>query len=328
MSSVVEAARGKWHGILPQFGVDARFLRKQHGPCPMCGGKDRFIFDDKQGRGTYHCNQCGAGSGLQLISHIKGWDMTQVVKEVGRMVGSVEAREPEQELTDQQKKDALNKTWTGAQAVREGDPAHTYLTNRVGHFTTSSVLRYHPDLWHPDERKTYPALIAKVTDYDNKPVSIHRTFLDHSGNKAKIQKSKMVMSSTIPEGSAIRLMPYDHMLGIAEGIETALSAANIFGIPVWAAISASIMVKWKPPKNVERLVIFGDNDANFVGQISAFKLAFNLKKEYGDLMDIAVAIPNIRGADWNDVVTINGLDTAIKEAVIISPQAFRTLPHG
>ena len=326
MSDIVEAARGKWQGILPLFGVDGVFLRKKHGPCPMCGGKDRFIFDDKEGRGTYHCNQCGAGTGLQLISHIKGWQMNQVVKEVGKVVGEVEYKQPDAGQSDQQKKEALNKAWAGAQAIRSGDPAQTYLSKRTGCLWASNALRYHAELWHPDEKKTYPAMIAKVTDIDNKPVSIHRTFLDADGTKARISKAKMVMSSTIPDGSAIRLMPHDHILGIAEGIETALSASVLFGVPVWAAISAAVMSKWKAPISVEKVIIFGDNDPNFVGQTTAYKLAFNLRKEYGNALDITVAIPSIRGADWNDFVTILGMEEAAKQAVNICPTAFRALP--
>lgn len=326
MSDIIEAARGRWQGILPLFGIDGNFLRKKHGPCPMCGGKDRFIFDDKEGRGTYHCNQCGAGTGLHLISHIKGWGMSQTVKEVGKVVGSVEYKQPDAGPSDQQKKEALNKAWAGAQAMREGDPAHTYLDKRTGRPWASNALRYHAEMWHPEEKKTYPAMIAKVTDADNKPVSIHRTFLDMDGNKAKISKAKMVMSSTIPDGSAIRLMPHDHIIGIAEGIETALSASFLFGVPVWAAISAAVMSKWTIPNGVERVIIFGDNDQNFIGQTTAYKLAFNMRKEYGDAMDITVAIPSIRGADWNDFVTILGAETALKHAANICPTAFRTLP--
>ncbi|MDI5829610.1 hypothetical protein MJN51_36035, partial [Salmonella enterica subsp. enterica serovar Kentucky] len=36
---------------------------RRHAPCPACGGKDRFRFDDN-GRGSFICNQCGAGDGL------------------------------------------------------------------------------------------------------------------------------------------------------------------------------------------------------------------------------------------------------------------------
>ena len=58
---------GQWHGVLEGAGVTLPQGRK-HGPCPMCGGKDRFRFDDRDGRGTWICNQCGAGDGLTLFA--------------------------------------------------------------------------------------------------------------------------------------------------------------------------------------------------------------------------------------------------------------------
>lgn len=58
---------GQWQGVLEGAGVTLPQGRK-HGPCPMCGGKDRFRFDDRDGRGTWICNQCGAGDGLTLFA--------------------------------------------------------------------------------------------------------------------------------------------------------------------------------------------------------------------------------------------------------------------
>lgn len=326
MSDAAEAARGKWRGILPAFGIDRRYLTKNHGPCPMCGGKDRFIFDDKEGRGTYYCNHCKAGTGFQLIASVKGWSMKQVYEEVGKMVGTIDKiEEPKQAMTEQQRREALNKTWNEARQIREGDETSSYLQNRTGGVWFSSALRTHPALWHPEANQTFPAMVAKITDIDNKPVSIHRTYI-LGGKKAPTAKTKMLMAGTIPDGSAIRLLPYDNILGIAEGIETALSASTIFDVPVWAAISGAIMAKWKPPLNVEKIVIFGDNDLNYIGQLTAYKLAYALRREYEGQYDITVAIPNIRGADWNDVLTINGTAKARQEAAISCPAAFRVLP--
>ncbi len=65
-----DRALGRWRGILPALGVPAKALSNRHGPCPMCGGKDRFRFDDKGGRGTWICSQCGAGDGIELVKRI------------------------------------------------------------------------------------------------------------------------------------------------------------------------------------------------------------------------------------------------------------------
>jgi putative DNA primase/helicase len=61
--NTVERARGRWREILPIFGIETRYLHNRHGPCPLCGGKDRFRFDDRDGSGSYYCNQCG----------VRGW---------------------------------------------------------------------------------------------------------------------------------------------------------------------------------------------------------------------------------------------------------------
>jgi hypothetical protein len=67
---VKNAMRGQWVDFLSQCaGFDARVFNKKHQACPMCGGKDRFRFDDNlefRGDGGYLCGQCGSGSGMKL----------------------------------------------------------------------------------------------------------------------------------------------------------------------------------------------------------------------------------------------------------------------
>ena len=65
------AAQGRWRDILGQHGVLVPPTNR-HGSCPHCGGKDRFRFDDKEGRGTWFCNQCGSGDGPDLLARCLG----------------------------------------------------------------------------------------------------------------------------------------------------------------------------------------------------------------------------------------------------------------
>ena len=302
--NVIEDARGRWVGLMDHFGLKLR-LRK-HGPCPICGGKDRFIFDDKEGLGTFHCNHCGAGTGFTLLTKVKGWDMRQAMREVKHIVGKVERKmETKKEINDTERRKALNETWSAARPVSLGDPVQKYLYARTGLVDAPTVLRFHPALYHSDTRSEHPAMIAKITDLDNKPVSIHRTYLTAGGDKAAIEKSRMLMQGSIPDGSAIRLFPYQDTLGIAEGIETAISAYAIFGVPTWASISAAMLVKWTPPSVVKRVYIFGDNDDSFTGQLAAYRLGWALKNNK-TLDVVRVMIPDIRGADWNDVLRLHG----------------------
>ncbi|WCG84985.1 AAA family ATPase [Pectobacterium sp. A5351] len=58
----------------------------KHGACPACGGKDRFRFDDKEGRGTWFCNQCGHGDGLDLVARAKNCDLSDAAKQVAALL--------------------------------------------------------------------------------------------------------------------------------------------------------------------------------------------------------------------------------------------------
>lgn len=85
---VIDAARGRWHQLLGGFGVRAELLNGRHGPCPGCGGRDRFRYDDRDGEGTFLCSQGGggvlAGNGITLLQHVTGWEWKRCVEEIGR----------------------------------------------------------------------------------------------------------------------------------------------------------------------------------------------------------------------------------------------------
>jgi len=88
INNTADRARGRWREILPQLGIDTRFLRNQHGPCPICGGKDRFRFDDRDGSGSYYCNQCGPGVGIILVRKRHGWDHKTACDEIDNIIGN------------------------------------------------------------------------------------------------------------------------------------------------------------------------------------------------------------------------------------------------
>lgn len=74
---------GGWQTVLSNYGCQLPSGRK-HGPCPVCGGKDRFRFDDKNGRGTWFCSQCepSSGGGLLLLSRFIGKSVMETAKEL------------------------------------------------------------------------------------------------------------------------------------------------------------------------------------------------------------------------------------------------------
>lgn len=78
-------ASGQWVQILGSLaGIPPEMLRNRHSPCPACGGKDRFRFDDKNGEGTYICGQCGAGDGISLLEKCSNMPFFECVQAVGK----------------------------------------------------------------------------------------------------------------------------------------------------------------------------------------------------------------------------------------------------
>ncbi len=96
-SDAIGAARGRWPEILAALaGVSEAQLRNRHQPCPLCGGTDRYRFDDKDGSGSWFCNQCGgkdqrggAGSGMDLLMRRQGWSFVEAARQVEAFLGLV-----------------------------------------------------------------------------------------------------------------------------------------------------------------------------------------------------------------------------------------------
>ncbi len=303
MDKTVDAARGKWAGVLEALGVDPKYLKNVHGPCPICqDGKDRWRWDDRDGDGTYFCNQCGAGSAIMLIQKLRGWDFPTAAREVDAIVGNIQIQEVKDQQTEADKVAAIKRMMGKATKLCPGTPAWEYLKGRCGITEAPSDLWYHPGLTHPASSGTHPALLAVMRYADGTGSSIHRTFLTRDGWKAPLEPCRMVMPGKPINGSCVRLGTpiIAGRIGIAEGIETALSASALFGMPVWAAISAGGLVSWDPPESIKSVVIFGDNDETYTGQASAYTLARRLKLAG---LAVDVQIPGVAGADWCDMLT-------------------------
>lgn len=291
------AARGRWPGILEALGINPKYLRDVHGPCPACGGKDRFRFDDKL-NGNFYCSQCGAGDGFKLLQLVHGWDFKKAASEVDRIVGNIPVTEKRQERTDEDKSKACRKLLEGAGRVVEGTPAHLYLLNRCGAYGPfHGALRAHPGIRHTTSGGIHPALLAIMQYPDGGGASVHRTYLTADGQKALVDPVRKMMPGLSLAGSAVRLGPIAERLGIAEGIETAICAGKLFGLPVWAATCANQLKAWEPPQGVKEVVIFGDNDASYTGQEAAFALA---KRLHAAGLVVEVKIPPMVGTDWQN----------------------------
>lgn len=301
-----DRARGRWKSLLPQLGVDSRFLTGKHTACPICGdGKDRFRFDDKDGRGTWICSHCGAGDGIQLVMLMDGSDFRTAAERIETHVGKADFQPIKAGRSADDKRAALRRMWAASQPVRVADPVGLYLARRVGLQVVPPCLRHVERVrYQDDDPSWHPIMLAMVRSHAGEPVSLHRTYLTKAGAKAPVAAPRRLMEADLPKGSAIRLAEPGKVLGIAEGIETALSATALFGVPCWAAISDTILKGWEPPDGVGEIVIYGDHDRNFAGQSAAFALAHRIALRN---RIVRVELPPL-GMDWNDV-----LQTRIQE---------------
>jgi len=186
-----------WDIALPKFGIDPKFLSKKHGPCPTCGGTDRFRFDNKGGKGTFYCSYCGAGNGISLIAKYTGCTTAEAIK---RLSGAEKISPYKRQLFQRKEAKAidvskLRKTlqllWDGAQAITERDPVGRYICYRVPGFDLnwlSPELRFHPGIEFYEEgvgkKGKWPAMIARAKSSAGEPITLHRTYLTNDGYKA------------------------------------------------------------------------------------------------------------------------------------------------
>jgi putative DNA primase/helicase len=295
-----ERARGRWHGILPALGISAKFLNRKNGPCPMCGGKDRWRFTDIDGKGTWWCNSCYGGNGVALVMKFTGLPFQEAARRIERVIGDVPADPPRAERTDEQKRASLNALWRGCELIRGDDPVDRWLHRRgVGMQNYPKCLRTGMRIRHGGPPVSWhPAMLAMVSDATGKPATIHKTYITSDGEKAPVDKVRMFCAGAVPAGGAVRLAMPGPVMGIAEGIETAFAAMKMFGIPTWSALNAGGVERFEPPVETKRLIIFADNDINGTGQRAAYALAARLSGRVA----VDVRIPDQPDTDWNDVL--------------------------
>jgi putative DNA primase/helicase len=299
----VERARGRWREILPRLGIETRFLRNKHGPCPLCGGKDRFRFDDKDGRGTWICSVCGAGDGVKLVMAVRGLEFRDAAALIEPLIEGAPRAAAKPGRSEAEKRDAMNRLWHSSAPVRADDPVGRWLFARVGLTRFPSCLRAHPRALYKgkdgEADSRHPAMVAVLQGPDGRPASLHRTYLTADGCKAAVARPRCLMEGKISKGAAVRLMAYADVLGIAEGIETALAAATLFGVPCWAGTNTTILAHWIPPEDAAEIVIFADNDPKYGGQAAAYTLAHRIAVRD---RRVRIETPADAGTDWNDVL--------------------------
>lgn len=294
VEELARLAKGRWADILALQGVPHKLLDKRHHECPFCGGKDRFRFTDNNGDGVFICNQCGSGDGFTFLEQFLGLPFRDVFRKVADCVGAARRAPARQQASATQSKWRMANRWRSCARIRPGDVVMRYLRSRLGRIDYPACIR-------TGARPL--TMTAAMIGVDGRCVMLHETFLTEDGRKADVDPVRKFFPGDIPDGAAVPLYPMgeEGVIGIAEGIETALAAAKLFQVPVWAALNTTMLRKWNYPPGARRVLVFGDNDANFAGQSAAYDLARKFMS-VAKPPDVDVKIPGITGEDWADVL--------------------------
>ncbi len=297
VTETVKQACGHWPRILPALGV--KVIKNRHQACPVCGGSDRFRFDDKEGRGTWLCNQCGAGDGLKLVEKVFGVSASEAAGKVSALTGSLPPVAPEmiaaaEAGTEADRKAAATlanslmektRTATGnAYLIRKGLPGHECLMLTATH-KTGGV--------------TYCAGDMAVPLYDESGALVNLQLINADGIKRTLKGGAVKGCCHTLEGKK----QAGKRLWIAEGYATALTVHHLTGETVMVALSSvnllslASLARQKHPAC--QIVLAADRDLNGDGQTKAAAAA--------QACDGTVALPPVFG-DWNDAFMQQGGD--------------------
>lgn len=303
--------KGNWKGTLEQY-LGAEALAKPNQPCPFCGGNDRFSFTDKFGHGDCYCRHCGHRDGFKVIMDLTNKNFNEVVVDLAGQLGipAQVSKEPKPKKSKSRKTFTSNDLWNLGSPIEDGCSAERYLSSRGLNGKNSESLRFFDHLRYAEkssdgkswEEKYFEGILCRVDFPGEECTNVLRIYLDN-GHKAKVKAPKKVFGKDI-SGGFIKLgdfSPEAGRLGIAEGVETAMSAGILHEMPVWSIISAFNFKNFVPPEGVKELFIFADNDANFIGQKEAYTAASVLAQKFKSLK-ISVVIPSEVNSDWNDVL--------------------------
>lgn len=183
--------------------------------------------------------------------------------------------------------------WKASKPIA-GTLAEKYLLARGLSAPFPKVLRFNPStvLGSGADKRIMPAMIASIEN-DLGLVAVQRTFLDPVDVLRKpIAKPKVALGTL--GTAAIRLAPATDELGLAEGIEDALSAMEWFGTPTWALGGVERLTCVAIPEKVRRVVVYGDR-----GQAAERMLTKARDHLTANGRELVSRVPEHHD-DWND----------------------------
>ncbi|HIB5470689.1 TPA: primase-helicase zinc-binding domain-containing protein [Klebsiella pneumoniae] len=318
---VTSAAAGRWPYVLAGLSIDVPDSSRRHAPCPACGGKDRFRFDDN-GRGSFICNQCGAGDGLDLIKKVNNCDTTEAAQLAADVLGidyraaesapDAASQRQRQLAADRQQREQERQKQAAEDAdQRRATFARLYTGMRLRSIQGESEYLQSKGL----TGFKYPLMPDG---------SLLLELVDESGAVAAAQTitpqgEKRLIKGSAKRGAyyAVNALERPQSVVIAEGLATALTchlirtdALTVAAIDAGNLLPVAEVMRRKYPQ--AQIIIAADNDHQQGGPESG---GTNTGKDAAEKAALSVAgwvslPPTECKADWNDYHQQHGLETA------------------
>jgi hypothetical protein len=251
---------------------------------------------------SYHCFGCGAhGDAISYLMHTRRLDFHDAVAQlIGVNPKTQEpVRAPEAKMQSGRVTPSPSAYIADLWATATDDRlTELYLYSRgirVRPRQLPWALRGTKACWCSETRTNRPAVLAALQGEDGAVCAIQRVWVNdrllvedgvapEKGTRAvDLETGKKTLGSM--GSAAVRLAEPGPILGLAEGVETAMAAAQLFSVPVWAACGASRLGSIRLPNCVRSVVIFGDSGA--AGEASAEKAcATYSRRGYGCQVEI------------------------------------------
>ena len=284
--------RDKEEQIINHFGFYV--TSNKHIDCPICEKlkKFRIGFYNKQLR--WICT-CGNGDLFSLLTTALKRSFADICKEIDRVFGNTQ-----RDFSQVKKQSNYFEHDFKTLGKLQDTNAELYLQSRNIKILPKSGIRLSEQEYHKSHPRYLEALYAIATDDRLNPCYIHKTYLD-GAEKLDSEQSKMIFKIKEGQSIAVRMFASGACLGISEGIETGLSAAQIDHVPVWAALNTAFLKSFKAPAGVKTLIVYADNDTHGAGLSAAFECGNKNILANNDVQKVIIKWPECK--DWNDYLT-------------------------
>ena len=316
-SEIKQADAVDFGAVASKRGIAFDRRGKYCGPCPHCGGTDRFsITIAKKKFLCRHCHPKGGGGAIRLAMFLDEVGFRAAVETlISKRHAPVQRASKPHVIDDRDHRRFALELWRQA-VPPNATLVEAYLRRRGLSAPSADVIRFHarcPFGKDGNGRTVYTtAMLALVRNIvTDEPQAIHRTALDRDGNKAEIvgeggkRRDRMALGPI--QGGAIKLTDDAEVtkaLGIGEGIETTLSLQRVpewFGSPVWSLLSKDGVRDFPALPGIETLMVAVDHDAKHDGERAATAAAARWRKAG---CEVLLMWPTSEGDDLNDVIEV------------------------